>query len=388
MECPKCKHTQEATDKCESCGVYFSKLSSQPAIGKSTRADKSRAAPVEPRIGIGAIGITAFVTALLVVGFMRKGKDSTEPTPNQVVTDRTIILIEDPRSAPGARDVTSIAMPVSADSSTDEPASPEKPLEAARNATVLIETGVGVGSGFIIDGQCHVVTNRHVVEMDGAKMADEVVRDPEAQAAVADARERLQRAIHAAEQRLRAIRNVPGSNLEQVELERRIAEARKQLEDPSLGLKNYVAREVNKAAGAGFTATLPDGTRYESLYAKFSDVYDLALFTLPAKFCSSMRAGRSTDLAYGQRLYTIGNPSGMAYTLTSGVFSGERFDGETRYLQTDAPINPGNSGGPLITEDGRVIGINSMVLRDTQGIGFALPIEAAYEAFPELGTPE
>jgi S1-C subfamily serine protease len=163
---------------------------------------------------------------------------------------------------------------------------------------------------------------------------------------------------------------------------------RKQLEDPSVGLKNYVAKSVDKAARSGFTATLPDGTRYESLYAKFADDYDLALFTLPAKFCTHLRSGRSKELSYGQRLYTIGNPSGMAYTLTSGVYSGERFDGDTRYLQTDAPINPGNSGGPLITEDGRVIGINSMVLRDTQGIGFALPIEAAYEAFPELGTPE
>jgi S1-C subfamily serine protease len=75
----------------------------------------------------------------------------------------------------------------------------------------------------------------------------------------------------------------------------------------------------------------------------------------------------------------------MAYTLTSGVFSGERRDeAATRFLQTDAPINPGNSGGPLITEDGRVIGVNTMVLRGTQGIGFALPIEAVLEAFPEL----
>jgi len=386
MECPKCKHHQEATDKCESCGVYFSKVAVRPAEAKPTRKERPRAETPPPRIGLGALGITALATALLVIGFMRKGNDSNERTGHRIESQQIVVIDSQSSAEPDAG--ASRPMPVNIQSSAGASGDSEKPLEAARNATVLIETGLGVGSGFIIDGQCHVVTNRHVVELNGAQTAEEVVRDPEAQAAIADAREKIERQIYAAEIRLRSIRNQAGSNLEQVELERRIAEARKQLEDPSLGLKNYVAKTVDKAGRSGFTATLPDGTRYESLYAKFSEDYDLALFKLPAAFCTPLRSGRSKDLSYGQRLFTIGNPSGMAYTLTSGVYSGERFDGETRYLQTDAPINPGNSGGPLITEDGRVIGINSMVLRDTQGIGFALPIEAAYDAFPELGTPE
>jgi serine protease Do len=364
--------------------VYFSKVGARTAEAKPPHKDRVRAEAAPPRIGLGALGITALVTALIVIGFMRKGKDSPEPVGHRIESQQ-IVVIDGSRPSSRSDQAASSQMPVN----VQPPAgSGARPLEAARDATVLIETGLGIGSGFIIDGQCHVVTNRHVVELDGARTADEVVQDPEAQAAIAEARERLERQIYAAEIRLRSIRNQAGSNLEQVELERRIAEARRQLEDPSLGLKSYVAKTVDKAGQSGFTARLPDGTRYESLYAKFSDEYDLALFKLPAKFCTHIRAGRSTELSYGQRLYTIGNPSGMAYTLTSGVFSGERFDGETRYLQTDAPINPGNSGGPLITEDGRVIGINSMVLRDTQGIGFALPIEAAYAAFPELGTPE
>jgi S1-C subfamily serine protease len=386
MECPKCKHQQEATDKCESCGVYFSKVAARPAEARPARRERPRAETPPPRIGLGALGITALVTALLVIGFMRKGNDSKGPTGHRIESQQIVVIDSQSSARPDAR--ASRPMPLDIQASADTSGTTERPLEAARNATVLIETGLGVGSGFIIDGQCHVVTNRHVVELNGAQTAEEVVRDPEAQAAIADAREKIERQIYAAEIRLRSIRNQAGSNLEQVELERRIAEARKQLEDPSLGLKNYVARTVDKAGRSGFTATLPDGTRYESLYARFSEEYDLALFKLPAKFCSPIRSGRSKELSYGQRLYTIGNPSGMAYTLTSGVYSGERFDGETRYLQTDAPINPGNSGGPLITEDGRVVGINSMVLRDTQGIGFALPIEAAYDAFPELGTPE
>jgi S1-C subfamily serine protease len=88
----------------------------------------------------------------------------------------------------------------------------------------------------------------------------------------------------------------------------------------------------------------------------------------------------------GSRLYTIGNPAGLAYTVTSGIFSGERQEGGQRLLQTDAPINPGNSGGPLLLESGAVIGINTMVLRGAQGVGFAIPIEAALDEFPELNS--
>jgi S1-C subfamily serine protease len=69
--------------------------------------------------------------------------------------------------------------------------------------------------------------------------------------------------------------------------------------------------------------------------------------------------------------------------VTAGIFSGYRQREDTKeiFLQTDAPTNPGNSGGPLIDERGFVHGVNTMIIKDTQGIGFAIPIQAVFEEF-------
>jgi serine protease Do len=265
-------------------------------------------------------------------------------------------------------------------------ASPARnPIEEARNATVFIRTEWGLGSGFIIDDECHVITNRHVVETDGSRVAGEIARDPDAQEKLADLREELAEAIDRLQQVRSALKGRAASNLEQVELERRITLLRQKLADLTSGrLNQTIVQKVEHAGRRGFTATLVDGREFPSLHAQFASNLDLALFRLPAEHCPHIAPGHSQGLAFGQRLYTIGNPSGLAYSVTSGVFSGERLEVQGRLLQTDAPINPGNSGGPLITERGEVIGINTMVLRGTQGIGFAIPIEAVFEEFSEL----
>src|SRR5438874_1905277 len=145
-----------------------------------------------------------------------------------------------------------------------------------------------------------------------------------------------------------------------------------------------------KVAGAGrsrFPAMVVHGTESTSLHPHYADNRDLAIFQLPADHCPHLEPGSSDTLAQGERLYTIGNPSGLAYSVTSGVFSGDRGAGHERFLQTDAPINPGNSGGPLIRENGEVVGINTLVLQGAQGIGFAIPIEAVYQEFLQLRLP-
>ena len=377
MDCPKCGHQQDNTIKCESCGVYFAKLQSPPSSTGSRAAGRPTGSPTGSGFGAGSIVFTAVLTAALVVGFMRMRSTTPETvTASKVNTVESTTAVSSPRSAP--------ALP-SARSQSFASANRASPLEAARSATVLIKTGWGLGSGFIVDAHCHVITNRHVVETDGARVANTVVQDPGTKERLAITREQLVLAINKEEDLRRALEGRPGTNLEQAELDRHIAQMREQLADLSSRLEQTISQRVEAAGRAGFTAVLVDGREFNSLHADFDSNVDLALFQLPTASCPYIPAGRSTELAFGQRLYTIGNPSGLTYTVTSGVFSGERRDGRNRLLQTDAPINPGNSGGPLITEDGRVIGINTMVLRGTQGIGFAIPIEAAFDEFPQLG---
>lgn len=265
------------------------------------------------------------------------------------------------------------------------PAQPARsPIEAARNATVLIKTSWGLGAGFIVDEACHVITNRHVVDTNGARVASKIVEDPEVRSRIASAEQQLQVAIVREQQTLRAIANQPGMNTERMQLEAHIVEMQQQVEDLPAHLSQTISDRVDSGAHSGFTATLVDGTSYPALHAQTSERLDLAMFQLPAERCPHVTLGRSTSLPVGERLYTIGNPVGLAYSVTSGVFSGERREGNQRLLQTDAPINPGNSGGPLLTERGAVIGVNTMVMRGVQGIGFAIPIEAVLQEFPAL----
>jgi S1-C subfamily serine protease len=249
---------------------------------------------------------------------------------------------------------------------------------------VFIKTGWGLGSGFIVDEDCHVITNRHVVESDGARVAASVTGDPQVQERMERAQEQLKNALQRARQARESLETQPGTNLEQMELDNRIAAMEETLAHLPERVDETISAKVADSARTGFTAILVDGTQYNGLHAEFADHADLALFRLPASHCPHVVTGSSTGLAVGERLYTVGNPSGLAYTVTSGVFSGERSAGEQRLLQTDAPINPGNSGGPLLEENGEVVGINTLVLRGTQGIGFAIPIETAYEEFFEL----
>ncbi|MDB6100250.1 MAG: hypothetical protein JWO52_249 [Gammaproteobacteria bacterium] len=375
MICPKCSHEQEDTVKCSACGIYFAKFHAPQGVTEP-KARRPHAEPTPPGFGAGALAVTALLTAAVVFNFMRK---PAAPTPSAAIPPVAVVTLP---AATAPNLTQSAAAPIPGQRAGAFPA--RNPIEAARNATVFIRTGWGLGSGFIVDQDCHVITNRHVVETDGARVASSVARDPEMQDRMETVRGQLEEAI-AREQALR--RNLvgrPGMNLEQVELDRHIVAMQQQLADLQGGVNKFIIKKVEASGHTGFSATLVDGREFTSLHAEYASNVDLAMFQLPTRDCPHIPTGHSTGLAFGERLYTVGNPQGLAYTVTSGVFSGERGEGKERFLQTDAPINPGNSGGPLITESGQVVGINTMVMRGMQGIGFAIPIEAAYEEFMQL----
>lgn len=115
---------------------------------------------------------------------------------------------------------------------------------------------------------------------------------------------------------------------------------------------------------------------------------DLAVLKIEGKDFPVARFGRSANLKVGQMAIAIGNPigEGLKNTVTVGVISalGRNIaTGEASSLrdliQTDASINPGNSGGPLLDSEGQVVGINTAIIEEAQGIGFAIPIDKAQE---------
>jgi serine protease Do len=118
---------------------------------------------------------------------------------------------------------------------------------------------------------------------------------------------------------------------------------------------------------------------------------DVALLKVEASGLPTVKLGDSSKVEPGQWVAAIGSPFGFANTITAGIVSAiERsIPGEVYvpFIQTDVPVNPGNSGGPLLTMDGEVIGINSMIYSGTggyMGVSFAIPIEVALEVSKQL----
>ena len=134
---------------------------------------------------------------------------------------------------------------------------------------------------------------------------------------------------------------------------------------------------------------LTNGKEYEGKVVGRDPKTDLALVKIErASDLHPLKLGNSEDLKVGSWVVAIGSPFGLEQTVTAGIVSAKgRVIGSGPYdnfIQTDASINPGNSGGPLVNMRGEVVGINTAIIPNGQGIGFAIPINTAKEIVPQL----
>jgi S1-C subfamily serine protease len=179
----------------------------------------------------------------------------------------------------------------------------------------------------------------------------------------------------------------------------------------------FEIQEVPRGAGSGFVwdraghvvtnfhviqgasaarVTLHDRSEWPATLVGVAPDQDLAVLRIraPEDKLVPILVGSSRDLLVGQKVFAIGNPFGLDFTLTTGIVSalgrsipaltGRRIDD---VIQTDAAINPGNSGGPLLDSAARLIGVNTQIASPSgasAGVGFAVPVDTVNRVVPQL----
>lgn len=162
--------------------------------------------------------------------------------------------------------------------------------------------------------------------------------------------------------------------------------------------RGYILTNVHVIQNATIIyVSLFDGTQYEAKIVGQDLDSDLAVIKFDPPEGMELKTisfGDSTNLKVGQKVIAIGNPFGMERTMTTGIVSGlgrpiqhsnKRII--RNMIQTDTAINPGNSGGPLLNAEGKMIGINTMIMSssgNSAGVGFAVPSETAVRVVADL----
>lgn len=379
IRCPKCGHEQEQQLECKACGLLFHKYAqSRERRHQETAGEVDPAAP--RRSGSLPLLLAAVLLVAVTAGttwWLTSGRppgqtgSAAVPVADQGGERSTLAAPEPlaPVHSPAARPATVAA----------------SPIEQAKSGTVAIETPWGKGSGFFLTDTT-VVTNKHVIEPDRAQL-EELRRKVTTGRQLIDLERRK---LDEARGQLRRLPDSPSRRQLVIVLQERERELAWVL-PAQAEAEARLARMEQAATNADIRVFLADGSEFTAQSIQTSPSRDLALVTVYSAGATPLRpAPQQAGPQQGDRVYTIGNPVGLRNTVTAGIFSGYRRHEESGeiYLQTDAAINPGNSGGPLIDERGRVLGINTMIVQNTEGIGFAIPVTTVFEEFSLVPTPE
>lgn len=159
----------------------------------------------------------------------------------------------------------------------------------------------------------------------------------------------------------------------------------------------HIVTNYHVIAGASEAhVRLNDGRDYPVKLVGAAPEHDLAVLKInvPLQPPKPIEIGESQNLRVGQKVFAIGNPFGLDWTLTTGIVSaldrsigGENGRAIQHLIQTDAAINPGNSGGPLLDSAGRLIGVNTAIYSPSgayAGVGFAIPVDTVNRVVPRI----
>ena len=376
--CPKCLSKLTNKVECRTCGIIFDKYF-QAEARKKEKAEKEAAKKTESGrravvIGAGLLLVFAFAAAFYF--FARTGPLPVSSTAVKNTVENTPARA-DRKSEPPV--VQRAPVLESGNGGKGGGGSADKRfIQNARNATVSVRTAWGMGSGFFIS-ESSVVTNKHVVEFNKEEF-EEFRRQVEQRRKLLDLEAET---INGLKKRMDRLPDGPDRSQLAIVIQIREENLKKFLPKLQEAEKKLTDME-EKRSSQDIKIIMADGTEHAVSNIIVSDIHDLALlkvYTATAPVLKRTRDGH--HLEQGETVYTIGSPMGLANTVTSGVFSGYRkmLDKNEVYLQTDAPINPGNSGGPLIDGHGNVFGVNTMILSNAEGIGFAIPIETVFQEF-------
>ena len=384
MQCPSCGNKQTSNIECERCGIIFKKYTIRQkrlADEKTAREEQS----VQKKNSATGI-IVALIIGLTVGGgaFFYFGNNSSSVPDTAITTPQAKVPSREVTKKSSVRPTSS--RPSSSRNREDnsleglalqlnESNPANTAIEKARNATVFIKTSWGSGSGFFISDNGLIITNKHVLQM----------QEKELNTLNANA-DKFAKLLGREDINLRYLRKqVPQVRDKemQLQLQEEIREREREYAKYK-GLHKELLNKISDIETASPTddveIILIDGSSWAVESVTLSDQHDLALLSISA-YGSPYLAISRTARDQGQKVYTVGNPHGLRHTVTSGIISGYRTFNGVSLLQTDAPINPGNSGGPLVDEAGRALGVNTMIIRDTEGIGFAIPMKSVFEEF-------
>lgn len=290
--------------------------------------------------------------------------------------------------------------------SLNEKYKPDAPVETATLAVVTVKSKLGSGSGFFISDDCYLITNKHVVrptktkswkksEKDiknnkkNIKEANEEIREEKVRLKINKRKMKdyrvyidglgpgLEKNNEEKEYKYylrkykRDIKNLDETIINTKKQERKLRE-----KSNHFSLDSSIANVANS-----FSIILKDDTKTRARLIKLAKDEDLALLKIDQCKAPFLALNKSTQPHQGMNIFAIGSPLGLKDHVTSGIVTNIGKDG----INTDAQLLPGNSGGPLITQNGDVIGVNTLKVTsgdaNSEGFGVAIPIKIVLTEF-------